>query len=738
MRIFLLYFLVIFCSYTQVSAQVGEQAVTQNLDSVLQNTEIIEMANPFPVLKNHVYYTKTTKDNNNLETIAKLAFKKVAFHPKYHNFIIQSDSIYWFKTQVYSKLDYDKEVFFSIGSVAKAEVYVEYPDKKIIKRITGLSYDNDMRDIKQAYASVRLLLPKNQVIKIWVRYETQNKEEDIALRFFDKEITIQSWFQKDFSAALLQGAFWIMILYNFLLFFVFKDRAYFYYVCYIVVSTIFIALNSVPYQFWILDKLIAHKIIIQYLCISNVAVFYILFVKYFVRQDEDYPKLAKHSTIYVGIRTIINLVVVVLMLQNILTEIFETSTNIILIADIVFGVYSVIIIAKGKKNMLLNRFLLAGSFCLFGGGAIDTLLDIFNFVIIENFSFFTWGFLGEIIIFTFGLAQRSSMIEKEKQKAQQELIIQLEANDELQRNINRDLEQKVAERTLEIVHQNEELEANSQLLVQQNDRLDKAYTHITDSVRYAKRIQTALLPSKTTWEEVFPSSFVLYKPKDIVSGDFYWFAKDRENIFVAVADCTGHGVPGAFMTVIGNNILNQIMSENANISNENNQNSIEPAYILTELDKRLLQTLQQQGVEASKDKVNDGMDIAIAKINTSTAQITLSSAKRVVYQFRNNQLIEHEPNKFPIGSSHFGGKVFEQKVIDYQQNDIFYLFTDGYPDQFGGTENRKFMIKQFRNLLVEIHNLPLSEQHEILNTKIENWKNGITQTDDILVMGLKM
>jgi serine phosphatase RsbU (regulator of sigma subunit) len=509
-------------------------------------------------------------------------------------------------------------------------------------------------------------------------------------------------------------------------------------VCYIFVSTIFITAQITPQEFWFLDTLITYKNVIAYLCICNVAIFYILFIKYFVRQNEDYPKLAKYSTIYVDIRTIINLVMVILMLQNVITEIFDTTTNIILVCDIIFGIYSITIIAKGKKNILLNRFLLAGSLCLFGGGAIDTLSDIFKFAIIENFSFFTYGFLAEIIIFTFGLAQRSSIIEKEKQQAQQELILQLEANDELQRNINRDLEQKVAERTLEVVHQNEELEANSQLLMQQNDRLDKAYTHITDSVRYAKRIQTALLPSKTTWEEVLPNSFVLYKPKDIVSGDFYWFAKEKENIFVAVADCTGHGVPGAFMTVIGNNILNQIISENTNINNENNQKNIEPAYILTELDKRLLQTLQQQGVEASRDKVNDGMDIALVKINASTSQITVSSAKRVVYQFRTPELIEHEPNKFPIGSSHFGGKVFEQKVLNYQPNDIFYLFTDGYPDQFGGRENRKFMIKQFRNLLIEIHQLPLSEQHEILNTRIENWKNGITQTDDILVMGLKM
>ncbi len=736
MRIFLIFFFVIFCLYTQVSAQIAENITTQNIDSVLQNTEIIEMANPFPTLKNHIYYTKTTKNNNNLENIAQLPFKKLNFELGNDYVNIKSDSIYWVKTQVYSKLDYDKEVLLFIGGVARAEVYVEYADKKIVKLITGESYSNDMRDIKQAYGNIRLFLPKNQVVKIWVLYETQNKLSRIILKLSDKEKITEIWLNKGFSSALLQGAFWIMMLYNFLLFFVFRDKAYLYYVCYIFVSSIFIALQNIPYEFWILDKLIAYKNIMAYLCISNVAIFYILFVKYFVRQDEDYPTLAKHSIIYVAMRTIINVIFVVLMLQNMVTDIFGTTTNIILVCDIIFGIYSVSIIAKGKKNMLLNRFLLAGSLCLFGGGAIDTFSDIFGFNI--PFSFFTYGFLGEIIIFTFGLAQRSSMIEKEKRQAQEELILQLEANDELQRNINRDLEQKVAERTLEVVHQNEELEANSQLLIQQNDRLDKAYTHITDSVRYAKRIQTALLPSKTTWEAVLPNSFVLYKPKDIVSGDFYWFAKERENIFIAVADCTGHGVPGAFMTVIGNNILNQIISENSNINNENSQNCIEPAYLLTELDKRLLQTLQQQGVEASKDKVNDGMDIALAKINVSTAQITVSSAKRVVYQFRNNELIEHEPNKFPIGSSHFGGKVFEQKVINYQQNDIFYLFTDGYPDQFGGTENRKFMIKQFRNLLIEIHNLPLSEQHEILNTKIENWKNGTTQTDDILVMGLKM
>lgn len=276
------------------------------------------------------------------------------------------------------------------------------------------------------------------------------------------------------------------------------------------------------------------------------------------------------------------------------------------------------------------------------------------------------------------------------------------------------------------------------------EELETVYGQITNSVKYAKRIQMAILPIEEKVKEILPNSFVFYKAKDIVSGDFYWLSSvvsdqlsennkktmsdnyitDNCSIdyrFLAVADCTGHGVPGAFMTLIGNILLNQIVNENR---------IIEPAQILQELDKRLLLTLQQH---AGKEKINDGMDISIIRIDSH--EIVWASAKRPLIYFQNNEIKELKGSKFPIGGVRFEGKHFEQHTIPCQKNDTFYLFTDGFIDQFS-EKGEKMMIRRFRELLTSIQNETLEQQKQILEQRLENWRGAARQLDDVLVIGL--
>lgn len=258
----------------------------------------------------------------------------------------------------------------------------------------------------------------------------------------------------------------------------------------------------------------------------------------------------------------------------------------------------------------------------------------------------------------------------------------------------------------------------------QREELEKAYKQITDSLRYAKRIQLALLPEERKIDDLF-ENFIFYKPKDIVSGDFYYFAEVEHFFIVAVADCTGHGVPGAFMTMIGNALLNQIIKENQ---------IIEPAFILKELDKRLSETLQRQ---PDAQKINDGMDIQLCRVDIDNQKITFSGAKRNLYIFQDSTLREIKGNRFPIGSFQYKEKEFHQESFYYQKNDVMYLFTDGYTDQFGGQENKKLGSKYFKDLLLQSHLLPMQEQKNLLVSTFETWKQNHLQTDDVLIVGLR-
>ncbi|TAF32659.1 MAG: tetratricopeptide repeat protein [Cytophagales bacterium] len=272
-------------------------------------------------------------------------------------------------------------------------------------------------------------------------------------------------------------------------------------------------------------------------------------------------------------------------------------------------------------------------------------------------------------------------------------------------------------------------------LVSQKEKLAIQNQNIIASIHYAKRIQNAILPNIADIRTVFPESFVLYKPRDVVAGDFYWMNKssnthaDASMVIFAVGDCTGHGVPGAFMTLIGNTLLNQIVNEN-DIYN--------PSLILSELDKRLVNTLKQ---DDSDNKLNDGMDIAVIAYNKNTRQTLLSSAKRPTWFYKEGQLIEYKGSKFPIGGQQQSEKIFDIQEIELSDknekaNNRLYLFTDGFVDQFGGPDNKRFMTKNFRALIEKAQALEMKDQRDYLDGSFEKWRGEYSQLDDVLVVGM--
>lgn len=265
---------------------------------------------------------------------------------------------------------------------------------------------------------------------------------------------------------------------------------------------------------------------------------------------------------------------------------------------------------------------------------------------------------------------------------------------------------------------------NSEITIQKN-LVEIKNQEITDSINYAQRIQKVLLTSEKYIKKHLPDFFILNKPKDIVSGDFYW-AVEVDNCFIIVtADCTGHGVPGAFMSLLGINYLNEIVIE---------RKITQPDLILNELRKEIIEALNPEGDEDGKD----GMDMVLSKFDLKNNQLTFACANNPLWILRNKELIEYKADKMPVGKGPKDNIGFTLQTVDLKKGDIIYTFTDGYADQFGGPKGKKFMYKQLKDKLINNNNLSLQNQKELLTQEITQWQGSLKQVDDILVIGIKV
>jgi serine phosphatase RsbU (regulator of sigma subunit) len=261
--------------------------------------------------------------------------------------------------------------------------------------------------------------------------------------------------------------------------------------------------------------------------------------------------------------------------------------------------------------------------------------------------------------------------------------------------------------------------------IELKDELLRQRKELTDSIYYASYIQSALLPSYKEWARILPDSFIYYNPRDIVSGDFYWMKKSQNILTVVVADCTGHGVPGAFMSIMGISFLNEIFSR-GNISTAKS--------VLNQLRERVMKALHQTGGSAEP---KDGMDISLCIVNYETNELQYAGANQTMYMIRDSELIEIKGDVMPIGIGGLKERSFTNHLRPLENNDILFMFTDGYIDQFGGKLNKKFKYPAFRQLLLDHTHLPLKKQGEKIAETLEIWKGFNIQVDDVLVLGFK-
>jgi len=305
----------------------------------------------------------------------------------------------------------------------------------------------------------------------------------------------------------------------------------------------------------------------------------------------------------------------------------------------------------------------------------------------------------------------SEEVYREKRKVDQENIELVAEKD------------KIEEDKKKIKNKNVKLWEQSIAIHKEKTEIAQLHKDITDSIKYARTIQEAILPTDAHFKELLPDSFVLFMPRDEVSGDFYWITEKENKVYFAASDCTGHGVPGAFMSMINNTLLNEAI---------NDRDIWTPSEILYDVRKEIITALRQ-----SAEGRKDGMDAVLCCFDSSNMNLSYAAANNPLYHFRKGELTETKPDRMPVSFLTGEQIPFTHHEITLEKDDVVYIFSDGFQDQFGGPKGRKFMIRRLRTLLHEIHTKPMEEQKVILSNTIEEWRGAEEQVDDILFIGVR-
>jgi len=366
---------------------------------------------------------------------------------------------------------------------------------------------------------------------------------------------------------------------------------------------------------------------------------------------------------------------------------------------------------KGKEYKAFYSNLPPGSYEFIykarGKNGVWGYAQKYSFTILKAW-YETWAFRITLIVFILGAVWllyhwRVRRIEAQKRK----------------------LEQLVKERTIELEEANIEIEAQRDMAERQRDQITQQKKEIMDSIRYAEQIQKSVLPSGTELKDILPEYFIMFRPRDIVSGDFYWAAHKNGTFILTAADSTGHGVPGAFMSLLGVTFLNEIVT---------GQDQITAGEILNQLRVHIVKALGQQGMTGEH---KDGMDMALCMIDKENKKCQFAGANNPLYIIRKGELHEIKGDKMPV-AIHEDMHSFTTHELSLEEGDVLYMFSDGYADQFGGPAGKKLMNKALRKTLLSISSLPMNRQHDILEERFDQWKKGYEQVDDVLIVGVRI
>jgi serine phosphatase RsbU (regulator of sigma subunit) len=570
------------------------------------------------------------------------------------------------------------------------------------------------------YHSYWINLKAKKLTKLFFRIDSKIlNTNQIQVNIAELEYVQEKRAKRNLFQGIFQGIVWILALYHLIIFFTSKRKIYLYYSLYLItISLVFIIPFGLIdfYLFKIYDRTVE---ILAITSNSLITVCYFLFISTFLENETAFQPFKRILKGYIKIKLMLSIIFLLGYSFFETIEIFSVI-NLVLLVELVFNLFLLMYLTI--KGGIFVKYFAISNYVLIAGAAIGVYLLIGNPQNSMPSYFIEAGVVAQSLTLGLGIGYRMRFDEIEKQAAQKELIAQLEENKELQEKVTRELEEKVQERTFEI---------NKQKTV-----IERKNKDITDSIKYASLIQDAVLPHKKHIENHIGNMdfFILYKPRDIVSGDFYWVEKVNGKILIAVADCTGHGVPGAFMSMMGMSFLNDIVIQ---------RNIIEVDEILNELRRLVISTVNSA---EHKYRLDDGMDISLCSINPENLRIEFAGAHNSALIIRKNieqiedrpEIIELKADRMPVGYGPRKDILFSKHEFNLDKEDMIYLFSDGFSDQFGGKAGTKFMSRNFKNLLADISQKPLIQQQNHLNEKITEWMEGFHQTDDILVMGIRV
>jgi serine phosphatase RsbU (regulator of sigma subunit) len=637
--------------------------------------------------------------------------------------------VYWIKITIHNTLPHEHEWVLNLGKdLNLIDVFDPLPTlNQYSHKRNGIFVSPAERNIDEMVSEAKIrinFLPKSKKT-VFIRYQNINNRPIKAdLKLIKKDKFEEDVKYRNLSQGIFQGLIWIMVFYNFLIFVLNRERVYLFYSLYLLGTALFLMVMSSLALDGINGEVFHFIWYFAGLCVA----FYFMFMRSFLKTNELFPKLDK------GILWAIRIqfgVVAFVMLYYIITKdvklIARIYTYSIIIQSAFILVVLVVLVTKiqKNKNKKLIYFFVLGSLGLIAGAVTGNLLNWFELAPrVVGGAFVQVGIISEILLFSMGLGYRMKLNERAKQEAQENLIIQLKENESLQRILNQELEEKVQERTQEIEQQKEQIN-------KKNHQLEETNKKMTDSITYAARIQAAILGDITQLEEELGNAFILFRPRDIVSGDFYWLKKitieEKSYKIFVVADCTGHGVPGAFMTVMGVDSLEEIVGH---------EKTWKPDQILYKLDQRITAATTQR--QSTGRQIRDGMDIVILVFEEGTDKAYFAGAKNPLFHIRGNEQLLTKGSSSAIGGTAKKAKAFDMHEITYQKGDVFYLYSDGFQDQFGGEKGMKYMSKIFREKLVAISNFPMATQKEILDKEFVEWKGNQSQTDDVILAAIRM
>ncbi len=662
--------------------------------------------------------------------------KKVFNHINFQKYNVDSlkknqNAAIWGKL-VLQNNNYEKDnfVLHLAGRYANfVDVYVVLANGMYIHKKAGCYIENNLKDIEEDKLSAKILLKISlgEVKTIFFRIQNIDKKPtNFQIKIEDLSHWQNGIFIRNLAQGFFQGSVGILLIFHLLSFFYNRKKFYIYYSIYLLGTCLyFLNFYGLVNEFVLPNYPLVFNDIYLF-STSIIPLFYLLFIESVFR----FASLkSKFWVIYIKLGFLMRLSEFIgLFIFYHVSFDFDTThfihRNFALIETFYFLVLCVGIYQK--KNLVAYFFIL-GTIALYIGLFISIWVSGKVGMEVYGNYIFQAGVLLEIIFFALGLSYQNKLIEVEKVEVQAAFIAQLQRNEELQLRQKNELERKVLERTLEI-------ELKNQSILIQNDELHEKNQTIIAAITYAKRIQLAILPSKENFNEFFDDFCTLFMPRDIVSGDFYWLAhkveRQKDKVIVVLGDCTGHGVPGAFMSMIGCELLNKIIHDLEVHS---------PDEILHQLDIGINNALKQH-----QNNNTDGMDLMICLWNRKKNTLEVAGVLCSLFYWQKNQLHEIKGSRVALGGNKFQDKKIYQKhtisLFDENGNIPTQIFmcSDGIQDQFGGANDKKFSKKKLTCIFEKIVFENGNKQEEILTQEILQWKGEQAQTDDISCLGFKI